>query len=146
MARAGETSPRPAAIEAARAKAERDAERDAWITAHGSQRLLNGLVAGLVDRMAGAYRSERLTHDLGAEWMSWDAEDADSERLNPSEAEIDALLALRAKWPDTDLEVQLRSVRESGDDDQEAGPWRPALMMRMPWERDRFAVRYLDCK
>ena len=123
------------------------AERDAWIRAHGSDRLKKGLAAGLIDKMAGVYRSERVRMDLGDEWRAWDDvdEDHDSERINPREPELDALLEARKRWPDEALEVQLRSVRTEPDEYGEGGTkWRPALMVRLPWELDRWAVRYLD--
>jgi hypothetical protein len=123
-------------------------ERDAWIAAHGSNRLRKGAAAGLISKLGSAYREERIAHDLGSEWRSWDAvdEDEERERLNPSEAEIDALLDTRKRWPDEALEAQLRSVRDSGgtkDCEYEATEWVPALMIRLPWERDRWAIRYL---
>lgn len=127
-----------------------EAERSEWISAHGSERLKKGLSAGLVAKMGGVYRTERIVQDLGAEWKSWDAvkEDEEVDRLNPSEAELDALLDVRAKWPDAALEVQLRSVRRTPDVDDEhedrKATWRPALMMRLPWEREKWGVRYLD--
>lgn len=129
----------------AEAEAARIAERDAWIAAHGSERLRKGLAAGLIDKLRGAYRSERIAHDLGADWASWDEveDDEDNERINPTEPELDALLEARKRWPDPVLEVDLRSVRNSGDDSDEASEWRPALMMRLPWERDKWAVKYL---
>lgn len=131
------------------AEAARLAERDAWIAAHGSDRLKKGVAAGLLDSMVGVYRSERITVDLGPDWKSWDAvdEDEDNERRNPREAELDALLEARKRWPDEALDVQLRSVRKGADKndyDSKPGKWRPALMVRLPWERDKWAVRFLD--
>jgi len=114
------------------------AERAAWIAAYGSTRLKKGLAAGLLDSMHGVYHDERIQHDLGAEWSSWKTapEPAATERLNPSEAEIDALAEARAKWPG--LDVRLQSVGGGSCD------WRCALLCNCPWDLKQAAVRYLD--
>jgi hypothetical protein len=124
------------------------AERDAWIAAHGSDRLRKGLAAGMIAKLGAVYREERVAVDFGSDWRSWDAVDdnEDSDRLNPTEAELDALLDARRRWPDAALEAQLRTVRKSAgeyEEEEPAGEWSPALMVRLPWERDRWAIRYL---
>lgn len=126
------------------AKARLAAERDAWISAHGSDRLKKASAAGMLDAMRGAYRDERIAHDLGADWLSWDTADEslENERINPSESELDDLLAERARWNNEQLEIQLRTVQCENDEDEDN--YRPVLMMRLPWELDRWAVRYLD--
>ena len=135
--------------ETEKAKAEKAAaaiaERDAWITAHGSDRLRKGLAAGMIAKLGAVYREERVAVDFGSDWRPWDA-DEDSDRLNPTEAELDALLDARRRWRDAALECQLRTVRKSAgeyEEEEPAGEWSPALMVRLPWDRYRWAIRYL---
>lgn len=46
--------------------------------------------------------------------------------------------------------MQLRSVRCEPEVDDEyedrKAPWRPAIMMRLPWEREKWAIRFLDAE
>jgi hypothetical protein len=120
------------------------AERDAWIVAHGSARLKKGLATGMIDKMGSVYLDERIAHDLGEDWSNWQAapEPKHNDRLNPDESELDALAEARAKWPDCD--ARLRSVGGNSDEDDEERPWRPALLMTCPWDKDEEAIRYLD--
>lgn len=123
------------------------ADRDAWIAEHGSARLKKGSAAGMLDKMTGVYRSERIAVDLGAEWRSWNElkEAEESDRLNPREDELDALFEVRKRWPDESFDVVLRSVRIKAElFTVKLAPWRPALKMRLPWEREKWAVRLLD--
>jgi hypothetical protein len=118
------------------------AERDAWILAHGSTRLQKGLAAGLVDKMGGVYRDERIVHDIGADWIAWkDAiEPDDNDLLNPSEAELDALAEVAAKFPG----ARLASVGGTSRDGEEHD-WRPALMIgSCPWNDGITVIKYLD--
>jgi hypothetical protein len=118
------------------------AERDAWILAHGSTRLQKGLAAGLVDKMGGVYRDERIVHDIGADWIAWkDAiEPDDNDLLNPSEAELDALADVAKKFPG----ARLASVGGTSRDGEEHD-WRPALMIgSCPWNDGLTVIKYLD--
>lgn len=130
------------------AKARFAAERDHWIREYGSPRLKKALDAGLSDKMRGVYRDERIACELGEDWISWDTVDGgkDTDRINPTESELDALLAAQAKWPKERLDLQIRSIwsNESNDEEGEQSYWRPALMMRLPWDIGLWAVRYLD--
>jgi hypothetical protein len=120
------------------------AERNAWIVAYGSDRLKKGLATGMIDKMGSVYLDERIAHDLGKDWSNWQAapEPKHNDRLNPDESELDALAEARAKWPDCD--ARLRSVGGNSDEDDEERPWRPALLMTCPWDKDEEAIRYLD--
>jgi hypothetical protein len=118
------------------------AERDAWILAHGSTRLQKGFAAGLVDKMGGVYRDERIFHDIGADWIAWkDAiEPDDNDLLNPSEAELDALADVAKKFPG----ARLASVGGTSRDGEEHD-WRPAIMIgSCPWDDGLTVIKYLD--
>jgi hypothetical protein len=118
------------------------AERDAWILAHGSTRLQKGFAAGLVDKMGGVYRDERIFHDVGPDWIAWkDApEPDDNDLLNPSEAELDALAEVAKKFP----VARLASVGGTSRDGDEHD-WRPALMIgSCPWNDELTVIKYLD--
>jgi len=127
---------------AARAQAAID-ERDAWICAHGSQRLRKGSHLGQIESMRGAYRDERIAHDLGPEWIAWQsAEECEIEELlNPSEAHLDALADARQTFP-TSADVRLRSVGIADEDGGET-TWRPALALDCPWDSKTTAIKYL---
>jgi hypothetical protein len=118
------------------------AERDAWILAHGSTRLQKGFAAGLVDKMGGVYRDERIFHDVGPDWIAWkDApEPDDNDLLNPSEAELDALAEVAKKFP----VARLASVGGTSRDGEEHD-WRPAIMIgSCPWDDGLTVIKYLD--
>lgn len=123
--------------EQAEADARQCAERDTWIITHGSTRLKKGLAAGLTAQMRGIYLDERIAHDLGAAWGNWQTapEPYARERLNPCEAELDALIEARTRWPHG--RVRLQSVGGDGH------AWRAALLMTCPWEGIE-VVRYLE--
>jgi len=126
----------------AEAKAKATAERDAWIATHGSNRLKKGLATGMIDKMRNVYRDERILCDLGPDWIAWQVvpEPDDNDRTNPSEAELDALMDARAKWPGSN--AQLRSV--GGEDKRgDEHPWRPAIMIDCPWDTDEVAICYV---
>lgn len=121
------------------------ADRDAWIAAHGSPRLKKGLATGMIDKMGTVYLDERIAHDLGDDWSSWQAapEPKVNARLNPEETELDALAEARAKWPASD--VRLRSVGGNQvDEHDEDHQWRPALLLNCPWDHTDEAIKYLD--
>jgi len=127
----------------AEAKTKATAERDAWIATHGSDRLKKGLATGMIDKMHNVYRDERIKCDLGPDWIAWQAapEPCDNDRTNPSEAELDALMDARAKWPGSN--AQLLSV---GGEDKRGGehPWRPAIMIDCSWDEGESAICYID--
>lgn len=102
-----------------------DEERDAWIAAHGSERLRLALRMGLADKSEGVYRDERLRHELpGWRWIK----EADiSEAINPS------LAALREL--DASNGAELVKVRIAGEG------WREALAVHRDWIGGWRAVR-----
>lgn len=119
-----------------------DADRDAWIAAHGSERLRLALAHGLAGQSAGVYRDERLAHELPG-WQWADRELEVSPVHNPSLAGLRELattpaaalqstptgLLLRA------LTVALVKVRQESD-------WEEALLIeRLPWAPGRRAFR-----
>jgi hypothetical protein len=123
------------------AEAARIAEREAWILAHGSARLKEGLELGQIDRMAGAYRDERIAHDLGPKWLAWRKapEPDDNDLLNPDEDALDALAEALKKWPHSGAELKSVGGTDKHGDEHD---WRPALMMACPWD-GRVVIRYL---
>ena len=93
-----------------------------WIAAHGSVRLRLAVEAELLDQSLAVYRDERLAVERPG-W-EWDLTAEEEEVLNPSEAELRALIRARKIDPD----VRLMSVR--GADDEETGEvhrWEHAL-------------------
>lgn len=135
---------REAAKEAAKVaeKAAKEAVIVDWIQAHGSARLRLAVEAGMTNNIHTAYRDERIATELGAGWMVWTAmpEPDSNERLNPTEGELRALLAARARWPQGS--VRLRHV--GGEDEEGITHWRPALLMDCPWNPDIDVACYVD--
>lgn len=124
------------------AEAAKAAERDAWIKANGSPRLQKGLAAGMIDKLASVYQAERIAHDLGPDWHNWQtaAEPNSNDRLNPAEAELDALADAREKF---DATAVLKSV--GGEDKRgDFHGWRPVVMVSCPWDKEETAIKYLD--
>jgi hypothetical protein len=118
-------------------------ERDAWIRAHGSPRLVKGLELGQLKAMGSVYRDERIAHDLGSEWIAWGAapEPDDNDLLNPSESALDALAAAKTKWPKSDSRLcSVGGMDKRGYDHD----WRPALMIDGPWDASVTAIMYVD--
>ena len=127
------------------ARARFSAERDAWIADHGSARLKKAVATGMVEASHGTYRDERIALELGADWRHLDTVKHDfRECINPSEMELDALAAARARWTDDGLDVTLECV--GGDDDDYDGEktWTTAITMRLPWQRSSYAMLALD--
>lgn len=110
------------AQEAARAAA-RNRDRDAWIRAHGSERLQKCLDLGLVDNSEGVYLDERLAHECpGAIWLREKFEE--SEILNPS---LEALQTLERVRNEIDTGATLTKVRRSDDPDDYDSRWIAAV-------------------
>lgn len=119
------------------------AERDEWIRAYGSTRLQKGLAAGMIDKMGNVYLDERIAHDLGPDWIEWQnaIEPSANDRINPEEAELDALTEARVKWPESKPRLKSVGGTDKYGDEHE---WRPALMIDCPWDHRETAIRYLD--
>jgi hypothetical protein len=108
-----------------------DAEIAAWIKEHGSPRLKKAVEAGILWQIRGAYRSERLAIELpGWMFLSDEKQDHISDRLNPSENEIDAFIEAKKRWPEGD--VRLSSVRIFKAPASE-GWFRSFLVMKCPF-------------
>jgi hypothetical protein len=106
-------------------KLERDTTaRDAWIRAHGSDRLRKCLDLGMIETCAGIYRDERLAHDYPG-WIVDCKETAEeSDIRNPS---LEALSALEEARK-IDKGATLVKVRpKAGDYDDEPTTWREAI-------------------
>ncbi len=111
-----------------------DKERDAWIAAHGSERLRLALRMGLADKSVGVYRDERLAAELpGGGWV-WVKESEISEAFNPSLAALHALDAAKGSLPAAEL-VKVR-IQDEG--------WREAIAISLPWLAGRRAFRLVD--
>ncbi len=106
-----------------------DKERDAWIAAHGSERLRIALRLGLADKSVGVYRDERLAVELGQGW-AWVKEAEISEAINPSLA---ALRALDASGAGELVKVRIKNEG-----------WREAIAISLPWMPGRRAFRLVD--
>lgn len=135
----------------AEAKAEADrvaaVEREAWIAAHGSERLKKALALGLLGRSLAVYRDERLAlHAPGWEWLDKDTEE--SEPWNPSESVMDAVLAEQPKLGETYATLRLCRLRDSCSEPlsrpSPGNPWRTALVATFDWSGEREAVLDLD--
>lgn len=99
-------------------------ERDAWIRAHGSERLRLALDLGEISNAWGAYRDERLAVERPG-W-EWDHTDKEDDRLNPSLDELRALAEARK----TDPDVRLQSLPTDKEDEDCNVIWAPALASR----------------
>ncbi len=106
----------------------READRNNWIAEHGSSRLQKCVAQGI--KYEGIYNSERLAHDLPG-WEFWGdvVENESNDAINPTEEQIDALIAARETWPNGD--VRLRSIWV-GEEDVEPD-YSTVLMMDCPW-------------
>lgn len=109
---------------AAAAAAVAAAERDAWIAEHGSQRLRLAAQADLLDECAAVYREERLQLDRPGWRLDSSPGCDESEIYNPSEQDLAALIAARADYPDSQIDLcRVRPAEASEYDDE----WDTAL-------------------
>lgn len=106
-----------------------NAARDAWIVAHGSERLKLALSLGLADKSDGTYRDERLALELGPDWR-WVPEKEISDAYNPSLIGLRALQAAR----ESGYPVELVKVRPTEGDE-----WQEAIAVVLPWAPKRRA-------
>jgi hypothetical protein len=78
-------------------------EATAWVIASGSSRLRKALQTGTLPQALGAYRDERLALERPG-WTWWDREKNPVKPIiNPSEADLDALIDARKLDPDANL-------------------------------------------
>jgi hypothetical protein len=109
-----------------------DADRDAWIAAHGSERLRLALAHGMAGQSLGVYRDERLAHELPG-WLWADRELEVSPVHNPSLAGLRELASAPAVA--SAPTATLVKVRQESD-------WEEALLIeRLPWAPGRRAFR-----
>lgn len=109
---------------AAAAATAAESERDAWIRAHGSERLRKCLDLGMVENCAGVYRDERLAHDYPGWVIDCKDTEEESEIRNPS---LEALAALEEARK-IDMGASLVKVRRKANE-YDDGPteWREAV-------------------
>ncbi len=104
-----------------------DPDRDAWIAAHGSERLRLALAHGLAGQSLGVDRDERLAHELPG-WQWADRELKTSHVHTPSLASLLALAEIGARRDPALVQTELVKVRQGG-----TGPWREALVIYLSW-------------
>lgn len=116
---------------------EAAAERDRWIEAFGSSRLKKALAAGIAESVDGGYLSDRVHAEYGPKWVPFVKSGMTyGDRIEPSEAEVDALIAARKERPQAECQLGFCLNLRTND-------WAPALMERLPWAVERWAIRFL---
>lgn len=90
-------------------KNDKRSEQEAWIKAHGSERLRKAVQLGMLDVCQGVYRDERV-HEKFPGWLCGVGAKF-SPILNPTLPELDLLGHVRKSAPDAILEKVLRHDR-----------------------------------
>jgi hypothetical protein len=113
------------------------AERDAWIAAHGSERLKKCRALGIADRCQGVYLDERLAHE--APGYVWDGEGdhayKESTIRNPSIEALAELERARETWPGAGLvkiKIPLTPSQVFEEDLPEGWEWKEAIRIDAP--------------
>ena len=88
---------------------EKQQEQEAWIEAHGSERLRKAVELGMLDVSQGIYRDERV-QELFPGWFCGEGAKY-SQILNPTLPELDLLGHIRKTAPDAILLRMLRHDR-----------------------------------
>jgi hypothetical protein len=113
-------------------KEKRAQETIAWVTAHGSDRLKKAAEMKLLSQSLGAYRSERLAHEMasvGLDSFCWEylGTRSTTEVLNPSLYALEQYAEVLAHYPDAKLERV--DVESDGDDPV----WVTVVVVELAW-------------
>jgi hypothetical protein len=85
-----------------------DPDVEKWVKKHGSSRLKKAMALGLLDKLMGVYRDERLAHERpGWAWLNQGTKQV----VNPPESALDLYAAMREEWGE---QVQLVFLPPSG--------------------------------
>ena len=103
--------------EAVEKSVRKQAERDAWIRVHGSERLRLGLQAGLVDSLETVYLEERLAIEMTG-WIRGPISGPDfTKPHNPSEEALRVLIDARVEHPNAQVDLYYQPHYRACDED-----------------------------